>query len=57
MKRRLVESGELTTGEPCTPYIMTKCDVNSEGEIEVRATEIILCGHKISLLELKAKIA
>ena len=49
-KKTLVESGELTTGEPCTPYIMTKCDVNSEGEIEIRPTKV--CGRKIPLLKL-----
>ena len=53
-KKRLVESGELTIGEPCTPYVMTKCIVNSEGEIEVRPTEI--CGRKIPLLELRQKL-
>ena len=45
-KKRLVES--------CNPYIMTKCNVNSEGEIEVRPTEI--CGCKIPLLELRQKL-
>ena len=50
-KKRLVESGELTIGEPCTPYVMKKCIVNTEGEIEVRPTEI--CGQKIPLLELR----
>ena len=27
-KKRLVGSGELTIGESCTPYVMTKCIVN-----------------------------
>ncbi len=53
-KKKLVESGELTIGEPCTPYKMTKCIVNREGEIEVRPTEI--CGRKIPLLELRQKL-
>ena len=53
-KKRLVQSGELTIGEPCTPYVVTKCNVNAEGEIEVTPTEI--CGRKIPLLELRQKL-
>lgn len=49
---RKEETGELTVGEPCTPYVMTKCNVNGEGEIEVRPTEI----RKIPLLELRQKL-
>ena len=45
-KQKLIESGELTIGEPCTPYTVTKC-INSSGELEVRPSEI--CGRKISL--------
>ena len=50
-KKSLVESGELTIGEPCTPYVKTKCIVITEGEIEVMPIEI--CGRKIPLLELR----
>ena len=50
----LKKETELTIGEPCTPYVMKKCIVNTEGEIEVRPTEI--CGRKIPLLELRKRL-
>ena len=53
-KKRLVQSGELTIGEPCTPYIVTKCNVNTVGEKEITPTEI--CGRKISLIELRQNL-
>ena len=53
-KHKLIESGELTIGEPCTPYIINKSIVNSSGELEVRPSEI--CGRKIPLLELRKKL-
>ena len=53
-KKRLVQSGELTIGEPCTPYVVTKCNLNAEGKIEVTPSEI--CGCKIPLLELRQKL-
>ena len=53
-KHELIESGELTIGEPCTPYITNKFIVNSSGELEVRSSEIY--GRKIPLLELREKL-
>ena len=47
------ESGELTTGEPCTPYIINKSIVNSSGELEARPD---ICDRKIPLLELRKKL-
>ena len=52
--KRLVQSSELTIGEPCIPYVVTKCNVNAEGEIEVTPSEN--CGRKIPLLELTQKL-
>lgn len=50
-KQELIASGELSIGEPCTPYTMTKTVVNKEGNIAVKKVEI--CGRKIPILELR----
>ena len=53
-KNKLIELGELTIGEPCTPYITNKFVVDSLGELEVRPSEIY--GRKIPFLELRKKL-
>lgn len=44
-KKQLIASGELSIGEPCAPYKLTKSTVTSEGDIEVKSVEI--CGRKL----------
>ena len=50
-KQHLVESGELSLGEPCTPYIIKKSIATSTAEIENKSTEVY--GRKIPLYELR----
>ena len=51
-KKQLIASGELSIGEPCAPYKLTKSTVTSEGDIEVKSVEI--CGRKLPLVELRS---
>ena len=48
---QLVESGELSLGEPRTPYTIKKSIATSTGEIEIKSIEIY--GRKIPLFELR----
>ena len=50
-KHQLVESGEPSLGEPCTPYTIKKSIATSTGEIEIKSIEIY--GRKIPLFELR----
>ena len=50
-KQHLIASGELSIGVPCTPYVLSKSIVNSEGDIEFKTVEIN--GRKIPLTELR----
>ena len=50
-KQYLIESGELSIGEPCTPYTITKSIATSSGEIEIKSINIY--GRKIPLYELR----
>lgn len=49
-KQYLIESGELSIGEPCTPYTIIKSIATSSGEIEIKSINIY--GRKIPLYEL-----
>ena len=53
-KKNLIASGDLSIGEPCSPYTLTNSVVNSDGNIEMKAVEI--CGRKIPLIELKSTL-
>ncbi len=53
-KKRLIESGALTIGEPCIPHTVTKSVVNNEGNIEIK--EIEITGRKIPLTELRQRL-
>ena len=35
-KHQLIESGELSLGEPCTPYTIKKSSASSTGEIQIK---------------------
>ena len=50
-KHRLIDSGELSLGEPCTPFTVKKSIAISTGEIEIKSIEIY--GRKIPLIELR----
>ena len=50
-KQHLVESGELSLGEPCTPYTIKKSIATSTGEIEIKSIEIY--ERKVPLFELR----
>ncbi len=50
-KKKLIESGTLSIGEPCTPYKLTKTVVTNEGNIEIK--EVAISGRKIPLIELR----
>ncbi len=48
----LIETGELSIGEPCSPYTLTKSVVTPEGNVETRLVQI--SGRKIPLRELRS---
>ena len=50
-KKQLIVSGELSIGEPCSPYTLKKTIVKNDGSIEMKTVNI--CGRKIPLLELR----
>jgi hypothetical protein len=50
-KEKHLESGELSIGEPCTPYTIKKSIATSSGEIELKSIDIY--GRKIPLYELR----
>ncbi len=50
-KRHLIETGELSIGEPCSPYTITKSVVTAQGNVETRKVQI--CGRKVPLLDLR----
>ena len=49
-KKQPIASGQLSIGEPCSPYVKTKHVVTKEGDIVNKTVE--LHGRKIPLLEL-----
>lgn len=49
-RKHLIETGELSLGEPCTPYTMTKYVVTALGDVET--TKVEISGRKIPLHEL-----
>ena len=51
-RKQLVETGELSLGEPCTPYTITKYIVTTVGDVETQKIEI--SGRKIPLHELRS---
>ena len=53
-KRQLIASGQLSIGEPCSPYTLTKHVVSSDGDVLVKKIEIH--GRKVPLLELRQKM-
>ena len=53
-KRQLIALGELTIGEPCSPYVITKHVVTNEGDVVNKTVE--LHGRKIPLLELRQRL-
>ena len=53
-QRQLILSGELSIGEPCAPFSLTKSMITKDGKVEFRSVEI--CGRKIPLNELRARL-
>ena len=53
-RQQLIDSGELSIGEPCSPYILTKSIVNNDGNVESKTVEV--CGRKIPLSELRERM-
>ena len=51
--QKMIESGELTLGEPCYPHTIKKYRVK-DGEIQ--ATETVVYGRKIPLLQIRKKL-
>ena len=49
----MIESGELSLGEPCTPYTLTKY-VTREGVVS--PLDVQIYGRKFSLLSLRKKL-
>ena len=48
-----IQNGELPLGEPCHPQIVTRMSVNNG---QLHKTEEVVCGRKISLLEIRKKL-
>ncbi len=53
-RNHLIETGELSIGEPCSPYTLTKLVVTPEGNIQTRSVQIN--GRKIPLRELRSTL-
>lgn len=53
-KEHLIESGELTIGEPCSPYTLLKSCVTLDGNIEIKERNI--CGRKIPLSDIRKSL-
>ena len=53
-KQALIESGEFTLGEPCTPHTVLKSIVTPDGE--VKTVEVNLVGRKIPLTDLRKSL-
>ena len=49
----MIESGELTLGEPCAPYTVMKYAIING---EVQQSEIGVYGRKVSLLHIRKKL-
>ena len=48
-----IRSGELTLGEPCAPYTLTKYTVVSG---EIQKSELELYGRKVPLIDIRRKL-
>lgn len=46
---KMIESGELTLGEPCTPYKVTRCAVVNG---KIKKIEYEVHGRKVPLLDM-----
>ena len=53
-KQALIESGQLTIGEPCSPYTVIKSTVTEEGDVQT--TSVRMVGRKIPLLQLRKSL-
>ena len=53
-KAKLIESGELSIGEPCSPYMLTKSVVSKDGGIIEKKVQIY--GRKIPLLDIHERL-
>lgn len=53
-KQNLIETGELSIGEPCSPFTITKTVVTSECSIET--TSVQISGRKIPLTDLRRRL-
>lgn len=40
-KQKLIASGKLSIGEPCSPYTITKSIVTADGEVTTKQIEIV----------------
>ena len=50
---RYIESGQLTLGEPCAPYTLTRCTV-VDGKVQ--QTKVEIYGRKIPLLHIRKSL-
>lgn len=50
-KKQMIDSGELSIGEPCTPFTISKVTINSDMDVETK--EVTISGRKIPLYELR----
>ena len=53
-QKQLILSGQLSVGEACAPFSLTKCTVTNEGNVELEKVQIY--GRKIPLAELRHNI-
>ncbi len=52
--KRMIDSGELSIGEPCTPFTISKVIINSNLTVETK--DVTIFGRKIPLHELRQKL-
>lgn len=53
-KQALLDSGQLTIGEPCTPYKLIKSVVTYDGDVETITSELV--GRKIPLTQVRKSL-
>ena len=53
-KQKLITSGELLIGEPCSPYVMNKVIIKEDLKVETK--QVTISGRKIPLLELRHRL-
>ena len=52
--KQLILSGDLSIGEPCAPFHLTKSVITSEGNVEIK--DVHICGRKLPLCDIRVAL-